>query len=254
MSKIKKVVLVLVCAVVAAFVVLLLGRNVIIKTSVPPAVRSITGFDVSLGEIDVGLFSSQITIKDLKVTNPDDFGEKRMLEAPEIHVEYKPLSMMSDRREFPRIRLNLAEVVVVKNEKGESNVKRIMEAKPKSEGPSAAYHIGQLDLTLGKVVYVDYSKMVNGKPLTRELTLNLHGTYHNLSDTEMKKVVFMETLKNLPIKLPDISPQDLQKDLQVVGRVGMGVATNAAGRAVETIKGFGGLFGPKTNAVSSKQK
>jgi hypothetical protein len=156
--------------------------------------------------------------------------------------------MMSDRREFPMIRLNVAEVVVVKNQKGESNVKRIMDAKPKSEGPSAANHFDTLELTFGKVIYVDYSKMSGGKPWTQEITLNFRGTFHNLTDADLKKVVMLQTLRALPGKLGDITPDSLEKGLKDVTGAGMSVATNVTGKAVETVKGLGGLFQSKTNA------
>lgn len=253
MRKLKRIILILVGAVVLLIVVVILGRNMIIKSSVPPAVKKITGFEASIGDIDVGLLSSKVGLKDLKVMNPSDFGEKMMLDAPEIYVEYKLPTMMSQRREFPVIRLNIQQVVVVKNEKGESNVARIMEFKPKSEGPSAENFFGTLDLTLGTVRYVDYSKMHDGKPFTKDLTLNFHRTYHDLLDSDLKKVVMFETLKMLPVKLGDITPESIQKQLGSVTGIGLGLATNVTGKAVETFKGLGGLFGSKTNKNTSSK-
>jgi len=261
MTKLRKIILVLAAAVVALVVVVIFGRNLIIKSSVPPAVKAVTGFDASLADVDVGLFSSKIAIKELKVTNPDDFTEKRMLHAPEIYLEYKLGSMMSNRREFPVLRLNVSEVVVVKTEKGESNVKRIMEAKPKSEGPSAANHFGEADVTIGKVVLIDFSKMVRGKPLTVEYTLNFHQKFTDVADDDLKKLVMLPALKSFAGKIQDIKPETLEKGMKNVVNVGMGVATNTlatgmgpasnvTGKVTEAFKGLDGLFGSKTNAPS----
>jgi len=253
MNKVRKIAFILIGAVIAVFLVALIGHNFIIKSSVGPAVKTITGFDASVGDVNVSLFSSKLDIKELKVMNPDDFTEKRMLDAPVIYVEYKLLSMLSKRREFPVIRIHIAEVVVVKNVKGESNVKRIMDAKPKSEasGPSAENVFGTLDLTLGKVIYVDYSKLVNGKPITKETTLNFHGVYHNLSDADLKNVVMLETLRTLPGKLADITPDTIKKQLGDVTGVGLGVATNVTSAAVDAVKGLGGLFHSKKDSSAN---
>lgn len=253
MSKIQKTILILVVAVVALAVIVILGLNLIVKTSVSPAVRTLTGFDASVGDVDVGLFSSKIAIKNLKVTNPNDFAEKRMLDAPEIYVEYRLGSLMSDRREFPVIRLNVAEVVYVKNEKGESNVKRINDATPKSKGPSAASHFGTLEYTIGKVILMDYSKMIGGKPLTQEMTLNLHQTVHDVSDDELKRLVMLPGLQAFAGRIGDITPASLQKGLSNVAGAGASVATNLTSAAAETVKGIGGLFQSKTNAPAKRK-
>lgn len=255
MGKHKKIALILLGALVGLALLVLVGRNVIITLSVSPAVRSLTGFDAEVGHVNAGVFSSRISILALKVFNPSDFAEKRMLDAPEIHIEYKLFTMMSKRREFPVIRVRVAEVVVVKNERGESNVARIMASTPKSGSSGgkklgAENHFGQLDLSLGKVILVDYSKMVGGKPLTKETTLNFHGTYHDLSDADLKKVVMWETLKFLPSKLGDITPDAIQKELGTVASGALGIGTNVTSAAAEAVKGLGGLFHSKTNAPS----
>ena len=252
MSKLRKIVLILIGAVVTLVLVVLIGRNIIIKTSVSPMVRSLTGFDASVGGVSVGVFSSKIAIQGLKMTNPSDFAEKRMLDAPEIYVEYKLPSMLSRTREFPKIRLKIAEVVVVKNEKGESNVARIMAVKPKSEGgggsSSAGNHFGELDLSLGSVIMIDYSRMNGGRPLTIDRTLNYHCTYHNLSGNNLKKVVMLETLKYLPGKLADITPDSIQRELGGVVSASLGVSTNVTGAAIDAAKGLGGMLQSRTSA------
>jgi hypothetical protein len=253
MSKLQKAILLLVVAVVALVVVVLLGLNMIVRTSVSPAVRTLTGFDASVGDVDVRLFSSKIAIKNLKVTNPSDFAEKRLLDAPEIYVEYKLGSLMSSRREFPVMRLNVAEVVYVKNEKGESNVKRINDATSKSKGPGAAHHYGTFEYTIGKVILMDYTKMIGGKPLTRELVLNLHQIVHDVSDDEMKRLVMLPGLQAFAGKIGDITPATLQKGLTNVTGTAGSVASKLTEAAAEAAKGIGGLFQSKTNAQSKRK-
>jgi hypothetical protein len=249
MSKLRKMAFLLVVAVAGVLVIVFLGLNIIVKTSVSPAVRTLTGFDASMGDVDVRLFSSRIAIQDLKVTNPNDFAEKRMLDAPEVYVEYKLGSMLSKRREFPVIRLNVAEVVYVMNAKGESNVKRITDVMPKSDGRRAVNHFGTLDLTVGKVVLMDYSKMIGGKPFTQEMTLNYRQKFHNVSDDELKRLVMLPGLKAFAGKIGDITPALLEKGVKGVVSTGVGTVTNVAGTVRRNL---GSLFQAKTNAPVKK--
>jgi hypothetical protein len=165
--------------------------------------------------------------------------------------------MMSERREFPEIRINVAQVVVVKNPQGESNVARMMAAKPKGEadgdkgtgkGGGTANHFGELDLRLGKVTMVDYTKMNNGQPQRKEITLNFHQTYRDVLDKDLKRIIMLETLRNLPFKLPDATPEMLQQGLTAAVSTGMNVATNVVGGVSDAVKGIGGLLQSKTNA------
>ncbi|MSR64228.1 MAG: hypothetical protein EXS18_00415 [Verrucomicrobiae bacterium] len=199
MVTLRKIVLILIGALVALVFVVLIGRIVIIRMSVLPMVRSLTGCDASVGRVSVGTFSSYIVIQDLKIINPSDFVEKRLLNAPEIYIEYKLTSLLSSHMKFPKIRLKIEEVVVVKNEKGESNLARSMASKSKSEGrggvASTGTFFGEVDLSLGRVIHIDYSKVSGGKPLTKETTLNYHFTYRDLSDSDLKKIVMQDVLK-----------------------------------------------------------
>jgi hypothetical protein len=172
-----------------------------------------------------------------------------MLDAPEVYVEYKLGSMLSKRREFPVIRLNVAEVVYVMNAKGESNVKRITDVMPKSDGRRAVNHFGTLDLTVGKVVLMDYSKMIGGKPFTQEMTLNYRQKFHNVSDDELKRLVMLPGLKAFAGKIGDITPALLEKGVKGVVSTGVGTVTNVAGTVRRNL---GSLFQAKTNAPVKK--
>lgn len=258
MKKIKKIILILVAAVVALVFVVVLGRNLVIRLSVPTAVRSATGFDASVGGVDVGLFSSHVHIRDLVVKNPDDFPEKRMLDAPEIFVDYKLGSMMGSRREFSHMKLHVNEVVVVKLASGESNLARMQKAvageetKEESSGSKAENHIGKLELRIGKVLLVDYTKAQNGKPNTREYVLNFQNTYENLSDKDITRLVMLVALQSAGLKLGDLNLGALQKQLGDIGGVGKQLTSSLTNTSEELRKSLGGLFSSSTNKPKQK--
>ncbi|MFA6384391.1 MAG: hypothetical protein WCY10_03370, partial [Candidatus Omnitrophota bacterium] len=47
--------------------VLALARNQIIKAGAGATIRSISGVDMKIGALDIGLFNSEVMIKDLKL-------------------------------------------------------------------------------------------------------------------------------------------------------------------------------------------
>lgn len=258
MKKLKRIIFILIAAVVALVIVVVVGRNLLIRLSVPTAVRSATGFDASVGGIDVGLFSSHVQIRNLMVKNPDDFPEKRMLNAPEIYVEYKLGSMLGSRREFPHMKLQVQEVVVVKLASGESNLARMQkavageESKEESSGPTSENHIGKLDLRIGKVILVDYTKAKDGKPSTREYVLNFQNSYENISDKDTTRLVMLVALQSAGLKLGDLNLGALQKQLGDIGGVGKQLTSSLTNTSEELFKGLGGLFQSGTNKPKSK--
>jgi hypothetical protein len=247
------ILMILLGAILALTLLLAVSHNLLIKAALGPAVRRMSGFDASLREIDVGLFSSRIELKDLRVVNPPDFIEPLMLEAPEIHAEYNLVSMMSRRREFPEVGIRIAQVVVVKNARGESNLGRLLSGKNGAgpeHGQASRNHFGKFDLRLARVILIDFTKMNYGQPQRREITLNFHGTYHDLLDTELKRVILLETLRALPTRLADATPEMVQNGLSAVIGTGLDATTNVVGEITGAVKGIDGLFHSKSNAAA----
>ncbi len=104
---------------------LLFGRNVIIKKVVEHGVKTMNGFDVSIGDIDVGILRPLIHIRNLKITNPPDFPEKEALDAKEIYVRYDLTSIFSDELHFHEIIFDIPRAVVVWNGNGDMNFDRM---------------------------------------------------------------------------------------------------------------------------------
>ena len=84
--------------------------NTIVKQVVESRLRSSTGMDVRIGQIDVGLLSPTLTIENLKIYNTADFGGSVFLDMPELHMEYDPHAIRAGQFHFKLVRLDLAEV------------------------------------------------------------------------------------------------------------------------------------------------
>ncbi len=167
-------------------VVLLLARNAILKAVAEREIRAQTGMDVSIGRLSVGLLSPVVDIGKLKLYNPPQFGGTLLLDAPELHAEYDADALARRRLHVKLLRLNLAELNVVRNETGQTNLLDLMSkattAQPGGKGWGRIEFTGVdvLNLSLGRLRYVDLKQPQH----SRELKSDAHERIFNDVKTE----------------------------------------------------------------------
>lgn len=129
-----RLILAVVGLVVVAVVFLLLTYNSILKNLIEHNIREQTGMDAEIGKLDVSLFEPTIEIRDLQIYNPANFGGAPFLNIPEIHIEYDRPALMRRQLHFTLVRLNLAELDIVKNQNNELNI--FPEGAPMQNAPA----------------------------------------------------------------------------------------------------------------------
>jgi hypothetical protein len=219
-------------ALVVLVFTLFLARNVIARKSVEYGAKKITGFPLTIGSVDLKLFSSKLDVHDLKLMNPPEFQEKMFVDMPELYVDYRLPSMFSRVPHVNDMLINIKQLVIVKN-KTDSNVQKLKGVLlPPGSTSSTKYAVDKLRIHVGTVTIKDYSR---AKPSDRDITLNLDRTYNNITDsTDISRLVLLTVMGN--VHLPDIgiNANDLKKNL--------GEATTQAGQALqgagEAIGGF----------------
>jgi uncharacterized protein involved in outer membrane biogenesis len=108
--------------VVVLIVILLLSLNSILRVWTEHRIRNQTGMDAEIGRFSIGLTEPTVTIQNLKLFNPPDFGGTPFLDIPEIHVEYDRAALARHEIHLTLLRLNLGELDIVKNEAGRTNI------------------------------------------------------------------------------------------------------------------------------------
>jgi len=103
-------------------IILLLSLNSILRAIAEHNIRARTGMDAEIGRFSLGLLSPTIEIQDLKIYNSTNFGGGLFLDIPEIHVEYDRAALRRHEFHITLVRFNLAEVDIVKNEAGQTNL------------------------------------------------------------------------------------------------------------------------------------
>ncbi|MBU1809126.1 MAG: AsmA family protein [Candidatus Omnitrophica bacterium] len=249
-------------AVVIIIFVAAFAKDAIIKVSVEKGVELVTGLKLSVGGLHVGIIKPVVSIKNLKLLNPPSFPDRTMVNMPEIYVKYDLPAIVGGTIHLPEVRLALKEFVVVKNSKGELNLDalRTVQAQKKGASPSQdspgkapAIKIDSLRLSIGKVIYKDYSKSV--APDVKEFNINLNESYSDIDDPyELASLIVVKALMNTSIaSLANFDLRGLQgtvggalQHAQKMASTAQATITNthkgvkqavdAAGKAADTVK------------------
>jgi uncharacterized protein involved in outer membrane biogenesis len=146
--------LVIFAIVLAVAAILSLDR--IVKEVMENRIRHATGMETEIGQVEVGLLSPTITIKNFRLYNTPDFGGSVFIDMPELHLEYDPFGVRSHSLHFKLVRLDLAEMSLIQDKRGRVNFqeleKRANEAsrRKKSSGEKLKFTgIDTLNLSVG---------------------------------------------------------------------------------------------------------
>jgi len=158
---------------VVAVVLLLIFKDALLRVAAENRIRRQTGMDAKIGKFSSGLFSPVVTIERMKLYNTAEFGGTLFLDIPELHLEVDPVALAQRKLRVTLIRLNLAELDVVRNEAGQTN---IFSMKTKLEGGGSKKNglqealgtleftgIDVLNLSLGKAKFIDLKEPRNNR-------------------------------------------------------------------------------------------
>jgi hypothetical protein len=216
--------------VVGLLIFLLLARNFIARKSVELGVKRVTGFPLTIGTVDVGLFNGQLDVRDLKLMNPPEFEEKMFVDLPTFHLDYRLGSMIRGAPHIKEMFVDLNRLVIVKNAKGESNVSRLKGVTAAGGNGAGAgkssqtkYRVDLLRVHVGTVTIQDFSR---GTPSERNIPLNVNATYKDITDsTDINRLVLLTVMNQARLPEIGIKMDDLKK--------GLGNVQNLAGDAVK---------------------
>ncbi len=128
--------------VVVLVVIFFLSLDTILRVVAVNRIRAQTGMEAEIGTFHLGLTEPVVTIKDLKVYNPPDFGGTPFLNIPEIHVEYDRDALLKNQIHVTLMRFNLGELDIVKNEAGKTNLLSLGVELPKKGKTGGGGNIG----------------------------------------------------------------------------------------------------------------
>jgi hypothetical protein len=156
----------------------ILSLDYVLKKIAEHRIQSETGMEARIGRLSVGLLTPYVTIENLKIYNTAEFGGTVFLDIPEMKMEYDRVAMAHRELRITLMRFNLAELSIVRNQEGRTNITSLMTQSAGSgsrKDPKIALGdiefkgIEILNLTLGKVRFVDLKEPAK----SRELKMNV---------------------------------------------------------------------------------
>lgn len=177
MKKFLKWVIGLAVLAVVLVIVLFLSRDSILRVAMEKSIYDQTGMDAEIGRVHVGLLTPEMTIKNLKLYNPPDFGGTPFLNIKEIHIEYDRDALLKNQLHLKLIRFNLGELDIVKNEAGQTNLFALGVSLPSKETKASNQALEELkrrtglsfegvdvlNVSVGEVRFIDLKNPANNR-------------------------------------------------------------------------------------------
>ncbi len=176
-------------------------RNTIAKLFIERFVGNKLGYKVILGDINIGITESEITLENLEV-----FEKKepfvRLIKAPLVYADYNLVDMAKGKIHIRLLKLDLDEITILRKQ-GTHNIKslkeRIKELKrslfSKERRKKSRINIERLVLSLKRIRLLDYST-----PVPRGMVINVNlreKVFKNITDPKnfFEKLIEREVLK-----------------------------------------------------------
>ncbi len=135
--------------------------------------------------------------------NPRGFPEGLLVSCPKINVILDRASLFNHKPHFLLVEVDLKEMVLTKNKEGKLNVDSLKVVHPSGSSPSVPLQIDILNLSIGKIVYKDYT--VGTYPSVRVFDVNRHQTYKSIPTArQLAVLVLSEPMKAAAIKDAEI--------------------------------------------------
>ena len=246
--------------ILCVFLVLIIGKNMVIKHVLAGGVKTLTGLKMHIDKTDVGVFSTKIALEGLTLYNPKDFPDKVMIEMPELYVDYDLGAMFKKNVHLSELRINLKEFVVVRNKDGLLNLDSLKvvketkqesaqpDKKVKKAKPDGSFQIDVMSLKIDKVIFKDYS--VGDKPKITEYPVNINEKFTNINDPKkVANVIIVKAVLNTAIgRLTSFDVNALATSASDTLKGATKIVGSAAGAAVDT-----GKKAAKTATETTKQ-
>jgi hypothetical protein len=180
-------------------------KDSLLRIVIERRIRSKTGMKVEIGQLSSGVLSPVVTIRNLKLYNTAGFGGTLLLEAPELRAEFDRAALRRGELLVTRMRVNLSQINIVRNESGQTNLFSIRDqiqahgsgGKDPAKAVLGHYRfagIRELDLSVGKTRFIDLKDSRND----RERDLHLQDqVFRNVnSEADVYGMLFLLWLRS----------------------------------------------------------
>jgi len=218
----KIILLIIIIVFVFAF---FLAKDLIVKTIFEKTVTALSGLQITVSYIDVGIFKPSIRVKGMVILNPPSSfpDDKIMAEINELYVDYDMASCFTKDIHIRDMVFDVGLVNVVRNKKRENNLNSLkvvgalekVDKNEKLNNGLPGIRIDRLHLKGGMVKYKDYTR--SPYPAIKEFMVDVDENYENITNPYqlVSLIVSRSLVKTSPSKIIgfDLTPiQDQVND------------------------------------------
>ncbi|PAW76836.1 MAG: hypothetical protein B9S32_13950 [Verrucomicrobia bacterium Tous-C9LFEB] len=217
-SLLRRLLILAILLVVVAFLL----RNQILTYGLKFGLKQTTGFGVKVETIDFSRFMPPVVFGyNLLVENPEDFEEVTALNVSRVEIIGPDDFWQNiDRPRLSRVKLDIAELAIVRNSTGKLNVLVMEESAKNNPGRLHPYPlIGELELSIDKVAFYDCYGAIGGVKLPPQIIrINLKGQrYRNVQNVaQLERLIIREGLKRAKFPTLDDTYRALDISLESI--------------------------------------
>lgn len=167
-----------------------LAKDLIVKTIFEKTVTALSGLQITVHSIDVGIFNPSIRVKGMVILNPPSSfpDDKIMAQINELYVHYDINCCFKKDIHIKDMVFDVGLVNVVRNKNRENNLNSLkvvgalekVNKNEKAKNGLPGIRIDRLHLKGGMVKYKDYTKAPY--PAVTEFEVNVDETYENITN------------------------------------------------------------------------
>lgn len=170
----------IVLGLIIVLVILATVKDRIIKSAIEIASKQVMGVDTVIDQFSLNIIKQSVSIKGLRLYQPDSFPEGIFIDITEINTSCKVSALLSKKIHIPRLVLNLKEVILIKDKSGNLNVDALNIDK---EMVKIDFQIDEMTLTIDKVIYKKYGQ--DDKPVIKAYDIGIKDKkYENITSPE----------------------------------------------------------------------
>ena len=178
-------------------------KNTIIKSVLTRAASNTLGATVHIDAVSWNYSNSNILISGFTLYNPAGFSEGKLLFCSQITAVYDRATLFKKKRHFLIVKVELKTMEITRNREGKLNVDSLKIVRDAKSSPPTPVQIDLLTLSIGKIVYKDYTK--GAKPAVHEYDVNKHKTFKGVPTLQQLIImVLAEPMKAAAIRSAEI--------------------------------------------------
>lgn len=135
MLKLIKIILILV---LISVLIAVIFRHALCQLLITHAVDYATGLKLSIDELSFDILNSSLYMRGATLFNPPGFKNKVLAKAKEIFIKYDLFAFLAGRVHLHKLKLNIGEINIIKNESGNSNAAAFKKFRKKADRKKSA--------------------------------------------------------------------------------------------------------------------